>query len=164
MSSRPRGQLGVCTTGHITDSIRERPSLRSSRSPPTQWHLSTLARKHHYYRMTGEVPKDHAQAVALFNQRVEKFKKDVAAYEQQKGSMNEEEKNAKLQSLIDAEESLERLKEYNKSNGEFAEIFREYKALNDEGVMAEMDLATRLRLLEKIVGLMTTLDAMRKRV
>ena len=114
--------------------------------------------------MTGEVPKDHAQAVALFKQRVENFKRDVAAYEQQKYYMNGEEKNEKLQSLIDAEESLGRLKEYNKSNGEFAEIFREYKALNDEGVMAEMDLATRLRLLEKIVGLMTTLDTMRKRV
>ena len=111
--------------------------------------------------MAGEVPKDHAQALALFRQRLDELTRESAAYEEQKGSMNDGQKIAKLQSLNNAEESLERLKEYNKSNGECIKLYREYTALNEEGVM---DLATRVRLLEKIVGLMTTLDAMRKRV
>ena len=111
--------------------------------------------------MAGEVPKDHAQALALFRQRLDELTRESAAYEEQKGSMNDGQKIAKLQSLNNAEESLERLKEYNQSNGEFLQLCREYTALNDEGVM---DLDARVRLLEKIFGLMSTLETMRKRV
>ena len=75
--------------------------------------------------------------------------------------MSDEQKIATLQSLNNAEASLARLKKYNESNGEFTELYSEYMALKDEGVL---DLRTRIRLMERFIGLFCTLDAMRKRV
>ena len=111
--------------------------------------------------MSNDVPRNHAQAVALFRQRTEELVKASQDYESKKDSMTDKKRVEVLNSLNDAEASLDKLEKYNKANGEFRKLYAEYTKLSKEGVIP---LATKVSLLEKFLGLFQTIETMRREV